>query len=268
MLAAHHRKAARLGCLMLTLLTSAACRIISVPPSAPTPHANVVEVSPTPASRLYQQVMLTAVTAEEKSALPQFDITRQTPVLNGSDDPRVQAFNREMLSLVDQAAVDFKYNLVSLTPPPDSLGSSLDVRYSLLSPPGDILSIKFEMVGYVAGAAHPYHLSRTVNFDLEQGRALALAELFIPGSDYLSAIAQYCIAQLRTRDIDFADFASGAAPTPDNYRNWDITTGGLLITFEEYQVGPYAAGPQLVTIPYAALAQWIQPNGPLAPFVH
>lgn len=266
---AHARSMAlRVGPLMLFLLTSAACRAFSSPLSAPTPTATAAQGSPTPVSPLYKHVTLTTVTAEEKSAIPQFDITTQTPALSGSDDPRVQTFNQELVSLVNQAVVDFKQNLTSLTPPPDSLGSSFDMRYSLVSPPGDILSIKFEMMGYVAGAAHPYHVSRTTNFHLEQGKDLALAELFVPGSDYLKVISQYCIGQLRTRDIDFADFEAGAAPTPDNYRNWNISADGLMITFDEYQVGPYAAGPQVVTIPYAALAQWVQPNGPLAPFVH
>jgi hypothetical protein len=37
----------------------------------------------------------------------------------------------------------------------------------------------------------------------------------------------------------------------------------LLITFDEYQVAPYAAGPQKVAIPYSELRALINPQGPL-----
>ncbi len=120
---------------------------------------------------------------------------------------------------------------------------------------------------YMQGAAHPGTHTRTVTYDLETGSDVRLAELFLPGSDYLERIAKYCIAQLSTRDIDFDSFSSGASPLPENYGNWNITAEGLLITFDEYQVAPYAAGAQEVTIPFAELQSVIDPQGPLAEFI-
>jgi hypothetical protein len=46
-------------------------------------------------------------------------------------------------------------------------------------------------------------------------------------------------------------------------RNWNITPDGLLITFDTYQVGPGAAGPQQVNVPYNALGSVINSQGPL-----
>ena len=59
----------------------------------------------------------------------------------------------------------------------------------------------------------------------------------------------------------------GAKAVPENYRNWLVKPEGLEITFDPYQVGPYVAGPQYVTIPYKALIRVINPAGPLAPFL-
>jgi hypothetical protein len=61
--------------------------------------------------------------------------------------------------------------------------------------------------------------------------------------------------------------AEGASAKLENYRNWLVKRQGLEITFDPYQVGPYVAGPQYVTIPYKALAKIINPAGPLAPFL-
>ena len=66
---------------------------------------------------------------------------------------------------------------------------------------------------------------------LESGQEVQLAALFEPGSDYLKVISDYCIAELNKRDI--GAWLEGAAPIPENYRVWNITTEGLIITFNE-----------------------------------
>jgi hypothetical protein len=216
---------------------------------------------------LYQQVTLTSVPSQDNGQPTSYQITIQTPTLTGSDDPRVKKFNDEVTALIANAVADFKNNLTQMPPTPLSVSSSFDVKYELLSPAGNIFSIKFDTMGYVSGAAHPYHLSYTFNYDLEKGNDVALSDLFLQGADYLGTISQYCAAQLSTRDIDFKDFSQGADPTPENYKNWNITSNGLMITFDEYQVAPYAAGPQVVTVPYSELKSLIDPKGLLGSFV-
>jgi hypothetical protein len=217
---------------------------------------------------LFQQVTLTSIPAEEDNQSPLYKLTTQTPSLTGSDDPRVMNFNNEMSALVAKDVADFKQNPADPNPPPGSNGSSFDVQYKLVSAPGDIFSIKFDVEGYREGAAHPYHYSQTVNYNLEKGADVSLVGLFLPNTDYLQAISTYCIAQLKTRGFGFDDLITqGAAPTPDNYRSWNITPDGLLITFDEYQVAAYAAGPQTVTVPYSELKSLIDPNGLLGVFV-
>ena len=248
-----------------------ACGALSAPlpghtstalPLAPT-------VPPTQTSiPLYQQVALQSVPFEEQGQPFGYTITAQTPELVGSSDPRLKSFNDEMNAVVQQFIADFKTNLAQLQPTPVSAASTFDLKYNLLSPPGNILSLKFEIETYYTGAAHPGHVSKSVSYDLEQGHDLDLADLFVPDSDYLGALSKYCTAQLSTRDIGFQDFELGATATADNYRNWNITADGLMITFDEYQVAPYAAGPQTVVIPYQDLGALIQPNGLLAPYLH
>jgi len=253
------------------LLVGLACQtLVSTPTSAPTLSPQTATVPPggglTP---LAQQVTLTSVAAQDSGSNPDFTITTQTPALTGNNDPRVKTFNDEMVSIVNKAVADFKQNVTELTatPVPITAPSTFDLRYSLVSPPGNIFSIKFEMEGYVTGAAHPYHISQTINYDLEHGKDLSLADLFVPNSDYLDLMAKYCTDQLSQRDIGFESLELGATAMPQNYRSWNITADGLMITFDEYQVAPYAAGPQTVIIPYGELGQLIQYQGPLAPYL-
>ncbi len=236
--------------------------------TAPTASPTLTAVPTATTTPLFQQVTLTTTSSEDDGQSPPYKITTQTPALTGSDDARVKNFNAETTALVTKAVADFKKKMADMSIPLANAESSFDARYKLLSPPGNIFSLKFEMEGYVSGMAHPYHFSETVNYNLEQGTDISITDLFLPNSAYLQTIATYCAAQLKTRDIGFQDdFTKGADPTLDNYHNWNITADGLLITFDEYQVAPYVSGPQTVTVPYSELKTLVNPQGPLGNFV-
>ena len=106
---------------------------------------------------------------------------------------------------------------------------------------------------------------------VKNGKKLSLADLFNPKSNYLSVISSYCINDLKQQSkknkdsmIDADMMRSGASARADNYKAWAITKKGLWITFDPYQVAPYAAGPQHVLVPYSALKDVIKPDGPVA----
>ena len=219
---------------------------------------------------LSQQVILTFISFKEEGQAPVYTISAQTPVLSGAEDARIQAFNKAVSELIQHEIGYFRKNVLAQMPIQlVSAGSTFDAKYMVIFQSNGIWSLKFDFSGYADGAAHPYHYSLTLNYDLEKGEKLSLGDLFPTDSDYLGTLSRYCIAELSKRDIGFyGGFQQGAEPTPDNYRNWNISASGLMITFDEYQVAPYAAGPQSVTVPYSALTTLINPKGPLAMFPH
>lgn len=145
--------------------------------------------------------------------------------------------------------------------------NSLYVDYdtsAIISGDHHIISVRFSMQGMFAGMAHPFHFHRVLNYDLDIGDTIALEDLFIPDSDYLSVLADYC-NRILTRRLSYQDMiARGTAPTPDNYQNWNIKPTGLLITFDEYRVAPYVYGPQTVLVPYSALKSVIERDSVIA----
>jgi hypothetical protein len=115
-------------------------------------------------------------------------------------------------------------------------------------------------------------VTQVINYDVKKAKKLALSDLFTEKSKYLTAIANYCMKELkeRAKKEDSAIFPDqievGAGPRADNYRAWAITKQGLWITFDPYQVAAYAAGRQYVLVPYSALKDIIRPDGPIAMF--
>lgn len=243
-----------------------ACNAL-VPVPAVTAIPSPIPATVTTAPLLSQQVTLVAQAYNETNQIPPFTITSQTPQLSGSNDPRVTTFNQRLMELVTTEVDAWRESFLQNTAPTVSNGSSLDVSYVLISQTGDMWSFKYDFRFYSDGAAHPGRYSITLNYDLNQDRELALADLFLPNSSYLEAIANHCITELSQHPGFDGPFADGAKPTAENYRNWNITLEGLLITFDTYQVAPGASGPQQVLVPYSQLQGMIDPQGPLAGLV-
>ena len=261
----HKRIAIGISIFLFFLLACDATFNVLVP--TPTISVSTATATETPLPPLSQQLTLVSVPFIETnpgSTFPSYSISAQTPQLTGSDDPRVLAFNQRLNNLVSQEVSTFRQNFQELPVTPNSNGSSLEATYTTVSQIGDLWSFKFDFSFYADSAAHPGLNSLTLNYDLGQGRELALGDLFLTDSSYLEKIAEYCTNELSKQPFSDASTLEGARPTPENYRNWNIDPGGIMITFDEYQVAPGAAGPQKVVVPYAELASIINPEGPLA----
>jgi len=205
-----------------------------------------------------------------------YEIAVQYPQLSGSANPNFEKFNQAVRGSINKKVAAFKKEVA---PQPDdeprpegSMGSDLSVSYTVELAQDDLVSVDFSMSSYYQGAAHPNAFSEAINFDLKNGKQLKLSDLFKPGAKYLAAISAYCVADLKKQSkakdnmLDDSTIQSGAGPTAKNYESWSITKRGIGINFDPYQVGPYAAGPQYVLVPYSALKEMINPDGPVGQF--
>jgi len=207
-----------------------------------------------------------------------YDISAQYPEITGPGNTNFDKFNQLVRGSVLKKVAGFKKEM---QPRPDeeprpenSMGSDLDISYKIELAQDDLVSVSFSISSYYQGAAHPNSFSEVVNYDLKNGKQLKLADLFKPDAKYLQAISSYCIDDLKKQSnakgadgmLDESSIKSGAAPAPKNYQSWTITRKGLGINFDAYQVGPYAAGPQFVTVPYSLIKDLISPDGPISQF--
>ena len=203
-----------------------------------------------------------------------YEIDARYPQLAGGSNPNFEKFNQVARGFVAKKVAEFKKDMApeeDEEPRPEgSMGSDLNVSYEVALAQDDLISISYSVGSYYQGAAHPNTFSEVVNYDLKNGRQLKLADLFKPGAKYLQAIANYCIADLKKQAKDKGlledEIQNGAAANAKNYRSWTITRKGLGINFDAYQVGPYAAGPQYVLVPYSSLKELINPEGPVGQF--
>ena len=205
-----------------------------------------------------------------------YEIAAQYPQLSGSANPHFEMFNQAVRGSINKKVAGFKKEMVPQPAdeprPEGSMGSNLSISYTVALAQDDLVSVDFSMSSYYQGAAHPNAFSEPINFDLKNGKQLKLSDLFKPGAKYLATISSYCISDLKKQSkekdnmLDDSSIQSGAGPSAKNYESWTITKRGIGINFDPYQVGPYAAGPQYVLVPYSALKDLINPDGPVAQF--
>jgi hypothetical protein len=219
-------------------------------------------------------VRVTPKVVKETNKEKHYTIDAEYPQIEG--DARFEKFNREARGLITKDVAAFKTAETTeesepgSETPAETLDSSLDIGYEIRRATDDLISVEFTEGEYSRGAAHPNSTTTVLNYDVKNGKKLTLADLFNPNSKYLSVISAYCIKALKeqakkdnTSMLDDEMLKSGASPRADNYRAWSITKMGLWITFDPYQVAPYAAGPQYVLVPYSALKDIIKPDGPV-----
>jgi hypothetical protein len=204
-----------------------------------------------------------------------YEIAAEYPQLTGSTNPNAEKFNQAVRGLVMKNVSGFKKEMAAPQegePPSGSMGSDIGISYTVALAQDDLASIKFDVGSYYQGAAHPNSSSEVVNFDLKNGRPLKLADLFKPGAKYLQTISAYAIKDLKKQSkdkggmLDDGLIDTGAGAVARYYQSWTITRKGIGINFDPYQVGPYAAGPQYVLVPYATIKDLINPEGPVGQF--
>lgn len=119
-----------------------------------------------------------------------------------------------------------------------------------------ITSVNFNVYQYTGGA-HGNTFFATFIFDLENERVLGFDDLFLEGVNPLETlfpIVQASLeAQLADYDPDLQWIEDGTGLNPSNYLNVVVSEEALIFFFIPYQVGPYAFGPQQVSIPLSAL---------------
>lgn len=205
-----------------------------------------------------------------------YEITASFPQINGTSNPNFEKFNQAVRGSVLKTVAEFKKNIAGAPdqelPPENSMHSDLTIEYEIGLAQDDLVSVLVIVSSYYQGAAHPLGNSDVVNFDLKNGRALKLSDLFKPGAKYLPALSTYCISDLKKQSkqkqdmLDDSSINSGASPTAKNFKSWTIRRNGIGVEFDAYQVGPYAAGAQSVVVPYSTLKDLINPEGPVGQF--
>lgn len=173
------------------------------------------------------------------------------PRIDGASAPNAQRFNQ----LVAQQP---QYGLEDQT--------EEQVDYQIVYAGPELISVKFELYENTLGAAHPNNSSRAVTVLMTgEGRALAATDVFTAGTGWEDFISRRAVTELtrQFRDYQFTPPARDVRESATKPHLWLVTERGLTILFPPYSFGgPHALGGAEVTIPWAELRRYLNPQAP------
>jgi len=211
-----------------------------------------------------------------KSKKPKYEADITYPQIENPSGKLQEGFNSFVKKNAQAEADSFKVWMKDWETPMSlkGTGSYYDIGDTIMYSDNKMISVLFYGDSYFAGAAHPNNWSYSINYDLEKNKEIKLGDLFT--GDYVNVISKYCITDITKQkkenyapDLTQPDefTLDGAGPKEENFKVFNPTTNGFLITFPTYQVGAYVEGPIDALMPYSALKEVIKPDGLLAGFV-
>jgi len=105
------------------------------------------------------------------------------------------------------------------------------------------------------GGAHGNVVYASETFDMN-GKKYALADLFLPKTDYLGIISRMAIVHfVKDKNVNFdpkdTTFGGGLDPKLENFKTFVISGDKIIFQFQNYQIGPYTDGAQKFEISVA-----------------
>jgi Protein of unknown function (DUF3298) len=204
-----------------------------------------------------------------------YDINIQYPRIESSDEGSIREVNAHVAGFATGIVEHFRKEAVAAVANDEQRRfraehktcDSLEGRFDVSLLTERLLSLRFIIWTQGAGAIHPNTYTHTLNFLLSPFQQLRFQDLFRPESDYLGAVSEYCVSDLRRQVAtrppgkpvpqDDSWLVEGAGPKESNFEAYLLTKTGLLLIFDPYRVGSYAEGSQEVHIPVEVLRQFL-----------
>ena len=202
---------------------------------------------------------------------PYYDITANyatsTPLRGSANDAAIALMQNFVADTITQFKTDGNFS--NLTPQDITMmgfdrgrKEKLNIVYLVFSSPR---TISYVFTTYLDTlGAHGNMFFHTFTFNTATGAPISLADLFLPGTDYLgklSALARADLPAVIGPDATDARMINdGTTPEDKNFSSFFIDNGTLCILFAPYAVAPYSAGPQTLQIPLSELSSILKPE--------
>lgn len=191
-----------------------------------------------------------------------YDLKVEYPQVS-SDKPEARRFNRWIKDKVLGYAKEFK-TLADAEQrrkhKKRPLLWGLNLSYVVYYSNENLVSLRLTHSLMEAGQMHPIAYYETINFDLKKGRPLRARDIFKRG--YLNKFSTYSRKHLMDHYVNLHEdeVKRGTEPRISSFANWNLVPDGVLLSFEDYQVGAHSFGQPEFVVPFTALGGTIQQN--------
>ncbi len=213
--------------------------------------------------------------SDSHDGLPGFSFVAQVPVIRSDQYPNLKSVGDLIRGWVVSQLLREREDAFGPANDPSaqaefSYGQDRTVRTNLWEAycdqpyiNGRFLSIKFDVMWYGAGAAHPNQFFETFNFCMDPLLTISsFGSLFNYHQAVLNYVVDHCVYTLSRKDaptfkgLTEKDIREGIESW-DDISAYVIEKEGFRIFFPPYQIGPYAAGSHEVLISFESVQGWM-----------
>ncbi len=140
--------------------------------------------------------------------------------------------------------------------------------YSLYRPGPDAITVALTFWAFTGGA-HGYGSLSCTLVDLHTGKTVPPQGVFADGTPWLKEVVAIVGADLKKQFVENPGFDDALQPTKltktvNSAGRFCWQADKLQVYFNQYEVGPYSAGPYTVDIPYSRLKTLLRAGGPVS----
>ena len=139
----------------------------------------------------------------------------------------------------------------------------LQQEYQVMLATEDYLSVRNTLRRLMPGAVGDASEIRAETFDLFTGRPIAIGDLFDPATDWVPVLSAAAIERLGNEPWTDDRRFTGAGPQAANFTRFNLTAGGLVLSFPPLTVGGSGTNTLSGTVPYRTLDGYWAPDGPV-----
>jgi hypothetical protein len=140
----------------------------------------------------------------------------------------------------------------------------LEEKYEVMLATDDYFSVRNNRRFLFPNLISYESVIRTETFDLLTGEPMGIEELFNLKSDWLAALSEIAITKLNNEKWTDERRFTGAGPQISNFSRFNLTKGGLVLSFAPFTVGGAGTNDMSITIPYSQLEAYWDIGGPVA----
>ena len=202
------------------------------------------------------------------SDLGVYDITY--PQVSGT--PGDDAVNARLRSIAENDAAWFVGDLSELAALEEEytdewwegVPSELGLVGTVVHTDDRLVTVRFERYWYPSEAAHGQHSTQVMTFDAVTGEEVRLGDLFQPGSHWLAVLAPAVVEAFVSVYGDMIRMTALElrAARIGGDRSVGVVADGMEISFDAYSVGPGVLGSPWVLVPWAAVLDVVDLDGP------
>jgi hypothetical protein len=230
-------------------------------PSGVTP-APTATPTPGPATPVIGSVVISSDAPDGR-----WKVTFKKPIVSGIPAPAATKINDAITAKVNSLISGFTGSGLPAVQSGDG-PSTLEGDFTTALDSPRLISLRFTVVTFATGAAHPVGTPSSINFVVSSGDTVALTSLFNDPTAALPVLSTQAHAAL-SADLG-ADLTWAGPATAMSFfdKAWAMTPAGLEFSWAQGDLASMAAGTPSATLAWTAIKTLIKPSSAAGEFVH